>query len=79
MPNPRNISHISIEEIAEAMMKILVHLVGASKKALYAETTKAYGFKSLGSNIAAAMNAACDLLVRQGKVKIVDEKIVLNM
>jgi hypothetical protein len=77
IPNPRNISHISVEEIAEAMTKILVHLVGASKKTLYAETIKAYGFYHLGSNIASAMNAACNLLVRQGKVKIVDGKIVL--
>jgi len=44
---------------------------------LCAETTKVYGFNRLGQNITSSMNAAFDLLIRQGRVKIVDEKVVL--
>ena len=77
MPNERKINHISVEEIAEAMTKILPHLVGANREALCTITTRNYGFNQMGTNIAAAMNTACDLLIKQGRTKIIDGKIVL--
>jgi len=76
MPNNRNINHISIEEIAEAMYIILSNCTGGlSRNDLNAETTKVYGFKRSGQNITAKMNDACDFLIAQGKVIIMDEKI----
>ena len=79
MPNNRNIKHISVEEIAEAMMKILEHCIGGTnKEKLCAETTKAYGFNRAGPNIALKMNDAYDMLIMQGRVKMVDEKIVMG-
>jgi len=77
MPNKRNINHIAIEEIAEAMTKILPHLVGANKEALCTITAREYGFDRMGANIIVAMNAACDLLIKQGRVEIIDGKIIL--
>ncbi|MDR1895290.1 MAG: DUF4011 domain-containing protein [Prevotellaceae bacterium] len=76
-PGTRNIIHIAIEELAGAMVKILPFLVGASKEALCTVTARAYGFSQMGTNIASAMNSACDLLVEQGRAKIIDGKIVL--
>jgi len=77
MPNTRNINHISIEEIAEAMTKILHYSVGINKEGLCTITTREYGFNKMGTNITKAMNDACELLLKQGRVKIVDGKIVL--
>ncbi len=77
MPNNRNVNHISIEEISEAMFKVLVHCFGTNRDGLFSETRKIYGFGSLGQNITTAMNAACDLLLNQGRAKIVDGKIVV--
>jgi len=78
MPNTRNIiNYISIEEIAEAMAKILLHHVGISKEKLYTITTREYGFSRMGANITEAMNEACELLIKQNRVKTMEEKIVL--
>jgi very-short-patch-repair endonuclease len=77
MPNTRTITHIAVEEIAAAMLKILPHCFGTNREGILSETRKVYGFGSLGANITTAMNAACDLLINSGKVKIVDEKIIL--
>lgn len=77
MPNNRTINHISIEEISEAMFKILVHCFGTNKEGLFSETRKVYGFDRSGQNIITSMNAACDLLLNQGRAKIVDGKIVV--
>jgi very-short-patch-repair endonuclease len=77
MPNKRKINHIAVEEIAVAMAKILASCIGVSREGLCIETRKVYGFNNSGTNIATAMNTACSLLLRQGKAKIVDGKIVL--
>jgi very-short-patch-repair endonuclease len=77
MPNMRTITHIAIEEIAAAMLKILPHCFGTNREGLLSETRKVYGFGSSGANITTAMNAACDLLINSGEVKIVDEKLVI--
>jgi len=78
MPNTRkDVSDIATEEIAEAMVKILSHSVGASKDGLCRETVRVYGFSKMGENISYAMNKACELLIKQDRAKIVDGKIVL--
>jgi hypothetical protein len=75
MPNIRKIHHIAIEEIAEAMMIILNYCFGASKDGLLNETRKVYNFGKSGQNITTALNAAFDLLVKQNRIIIVDEKV----
>jgi very-short-patch-repair endonuclease len=77
MPNRRAINHIAVEEIAAAMLTILSHCFGTNRDGLISETRKVYGFGSSGVNITSAMNAACDLLLTFGKVKLVDEKLVI--
>jgi len=77
MPNTRKINYISTEEIAEAMAKILFHRVGVTKEGLCTITTRVYGFSRMGENITTAMNNSFELLLKQGRVKIVDDKIVL--
>lgn len=77
MPNKRIINHISIDEIAVAMTKILTHCYGTTKNGLFSETRKVYGFKSSGPNISVSLNSAIDLLEKQGKVEIIDDKIRL--
>jgi len=78
IPNTRKINHISVEEIAEAMTKILAHCIGTNKEGLCTETRKTFGFGSLGQNIVIAMDSAFDLIIRQGRAKIVDGKVLLN-
>lgn len=75
MPNSRNINHIAVEEISEAMIKIIVHCFGTNREGLLTETRKVYGFKSSGQNINTALNAACDLLLKSEKIEIIDGKI----
>jgi very-short-patch-repair endonuclease len=77
MPNRRTINHIAVEEIAAAMLKIILHCFGTNRDGLISETRKVYGFGSSGANITTAMNAACDLLIKSGKVRLVDEKLVI--
>ncbi|MDR2652987.1 MAG: DUF4011 domain-containing protein [Prevotellaceae bacterium] len=77
MPNKRTINHIAVEEIAAAMIKILSYCFGTNREGLLSETRKVYGFGNSGQNISTALNAACDLLIKSGRIKIVDEKIIL--
>ncbi|MGL4908906.1 MAG: DUF4011 domain-containing protein [Bacteroidales bacterium] len=78
MPNDRTINYIAIKEIAEAMMKILGHCIGGTnRERLLSETRKVYGFKNTGQNIATALNEAYNLLINTGRIKIVDEKLVI--
>lgn len=77
MPNSRNINHIAVEEIAAAMIKIIVHCFGTNREGLLTETRKVYGFKSSGQNINTAFNAACDLLIKSDRIEIIDGKLVV--
>jgi len=75
MPNSRNINHIAVEEIAAAMIKIIVRCFGTNREGLLTETRKVYGFKSSGQNINTALNAACDLLIKNDRIEIIDGKL----
>ena len=80
VPNDRSINHISIEEIAEAMFIILSKCTGGlSRDDLNAETIKVYGYKRSGPNISAKMNDACDFLLAQGKVILMDGKMRISI
>jgi hypothetical protein len=75
MPNVRKIQHISVEELAEAMLKILQTYVGTTRKALCIETTRVYGFNKAGQNISVAMSNAVDYLIQQGKIEELEGKL----
>ena len=78
IPNNRKINHISTAELAEAMNVILKTLVGCTREGLCLETTRVYGWQRMTKGINASMNAACDLLINQGKAKEIEGKIVLQ-
>lgn len=77
MPNSRKINHISVEELAKAMLTIAGKCVGANRDSLCSETARAYGFNRCTQNISAAMNDACDMLLSAGTVKEIDGKIIV--
>lgn len=74
-PNIRNIKHIAIEEIAEAMIKILAHSYGINQEGLFTITRTVYGFGSSGKNIKIALSEAFDLLINSGRIEIIDGKL----
>jgi len=78
IPNDRKISHISIEELAAAMFRIVSHCVGINRESLCVETARLYGFNRSGQNITAAMYDAYDLLLSQGKAKEIGGKLSIN-
>lgn len=76
IPNNRKINHISTEELAEAMNTILNATVGSTREGLCLETTRVYGWQRMTQGIGESMNAACDLLIQQGRAQELDGKIV---
>lgn len=75
--NGRSIKHISTDELAAAMLRVLNKCIGATKASLIDETTRAFGFNRRGANIANAMGEAFDQLMTEGKIKELDGKIVV--
>ncbi|MFB0919317.1 MAG: hypothetical protein QMB62_00310, partial [Oscillospiraceae bacterium] len=76
VPNNRKINHISIEELAEAMNTILNTAIGSTREGLCLEATRVYGWQRMTQGIGASMNAACDLLILQGRAQELDGKLV---
>lgn len=75
--NGRNIKHISTDELAAAMLRVLGKCVGTTRIALIDETTRAFGFNRRGANITKAMDAAFNSLILSGKVQEISGKIVI--
>jgi len=73
--NGRNIKHISMDELAAAMLRVLDKCVGTTRSALIDETTRAFGFNRRGVNITKAMDIAFEQLVVDGKIQEIDGKI----
>ena len=73
--NGRNIKHISTDELAAAMLRVLSKCVGTTRTALIDETTRALGFNRRGTNIARAMNDAFEQLKAEGKIQDIDGKV----
>ncbi len=74
-PNIRNIKHIAVEEIAEAMIKILAHCYGISQEGLFTITRTVYGFGSSGKKIKITLNEAYELLINSDRIEIIDGKL----
>ncbi len=73
--NSRKINHISTEELAEAMYRVLSKSVGLTKELLCAETARAYNFHRMTQNITSAINEAFELLVKQERIEIIEGKV----
>ena len=73
--NGRNIKHISTDELAAAMLRVLSKCVGTTRTALIDETTRALGFNRRGTNIARAMNDAFEQLKAEEKIQDIDGKV----
>ena len=77
-PNNRKIQHISVDELSEAMFKILQTCIGTTKDALCAETRQVYGFNRTSKNISSAMEEAFELLLQNGKTEELDGKLKIK-
>ena len=78
MPNSRKIQHICIEELSEAMFRVLQTCVGTTREALCSETTRVYGFNRAGQNISSAMSNAVNALISTGRVEEIEGKLKIK-
>jgi hypothetical protein len=76
IPNTRKIDHISTDELEQAMLTIIGKCIGTTMEGLIVETVRAYGFNRTGARITEAMQLAANNLLAQGKIRIVDGKVV---
>ncbi len=76
--NGRKIDYISIEELAVAMEIIVKKSFGMTIQGICIETARAYGFQRLSPMINSSMNKAYKKMLKQGKVKIDGQKLILN-
>lgn len=81
IPSPqgdvRTISYISKEELAKAMSTIVDNSFGITPNDLYVVTARTFGFNRTTGNIIQSMEQACSYLLKTGKAREVDGKIVL--
>lgn len=78
MPNSRKSQHISPDEFAVAMLRILRTYVGATRKTLCMETARVYGFGSTGPNLAAVLNEAIEILLKDNKIEEIEGKLSIK-
>lgn len=75
--NTRIINHISIDEIAEAMIIIISKSIGISKINLFNATAREYGFGRAGERIQTTLQLTYDELLKSGRIKEIDDKVKL--
>ena len=78
MPNRRKSQHISPDEFAVAMVRILRTYVGANEKTLCSETARVYGFRSLGKTISVSLSKAVEILKSREIIEEIDGKLVIK-
>ncbi|MCL1913870.1 MAG: hypothetical protein FWG10_08355 [Eubacteriaceae bacterium] len=76
--NTREIKHISIDELAEAMFIIVSNSYGIMKDHLFKATVQEYGFARSGEKIQTAMQNAYKVLLNSKRAKEIDGKVVLS-
>lgn len=74
----RPIRHISVEELASGMFRIVKTCVGCPREMLLNETIRAFGFTRKGANITAAMERAYELLEMENKICEADGKVLCS-
>ena len=75
LSNNRKIQHISKEELAEAMYRILQTCVGTTREALSTEAARVYGFTRTGPNISTAMSDAVEYLIKTKRAEELEGKL----
>jgi very-short-patch-repair endonuclease len=73
--NTRTIEHISLDEIAAAMLIIITKTYGITKEELFKVTRDAYGYQRSGNRIQEAFNQSFDLVMGSGQVKEIEGKL----
>ncbi|MDQ2086923.1 DUF559 domain-containing protein [Herbivorax sp. ANBcel31] len=63
-------------ELSEAMLVIISNSYGIMKDSLFQTTTREYGFARLGERIQTALQQAYNLLLKSGRVKELEGKVV---
>lgn len=74
--NVRPINHISLDELAEAMFIIVSNSYGIFKDSLFQSVAREYGFARSGGKIQTAMQNAYDILLKSGRIKEIDGKVI---
>ncbi len=74
--NRQEILDILVYELAEAMLVIVLNSYGILKDSLFQSTAREYGFARSGEKIQITMQKAYDFLLKSGRVKETDGKVV---
>ncbi|KJR44322.1 DNA helicase related protein [Desulfosporosinus sp. I2] len=75
--NTRPIIYISQDEIAEAMLVIVSNSYGIMRDSLFQATAREYRFARSGERIQTSLQQAYELLLKSGRVKELDGKVVM--
>jgi hypothetical protein len=73
--NTRTIEHISLDEIAAAMLIIITKTYGITKEELFKVTRDAYGYQRSGNRIQDAFIQSFDLVMGSGQIKEIEGKL----
>ena len=74
----RSIQYICDEELQLAMKTIAQHSFGITSDDLFIVTTREFGYKSTGRNIAAALRSAYDDMLERNEVTEIEGKVHVN-
>jgi len=74
--NTRPINYINTDELAEAMLVIVSNSYGILKDSLLQSTAREYGFARSGEKIQVSLQKAYEFLLKSGRVKETDGKVV---
>ncbi|RNC29234.1 MAG: ATP-dependent RecD-like DNA helicase [Candidatus Dichloromethanomonas elyunquensis] len=74
--NTRPINYINTDELAEAMLVIVSNTYGILKDSLLQSTAREYGFGRTGEKIQITLQKAYAFLLKSGRVKETDGKVV---
>ena len=78
MAGPRAISQISVEELAEGILKVASSNLTLNREELLKETAEAFGFKRRGSNVITCLNSAFEFLEQSGKIKDMGSEVKIK-
>ncbi|SHJ80608.1 Protein of unknown function [Anaerocolumna jejuensis DSM 15929] len=73
----RPIQYIAVEELAEAMMKVISNSFGVEKDDLFVTTARIFGFNRTGGNIQSAMSETYEYLEKNNMIRLLDNKVAL--
>ena len=74
----RKVDKIHIKEIAEVMWVVADKSIGIDKAGMFSQTAAVFGFARVGKAISSRFEEAYTLLVRNGRLRLIDEKVLAN-